>query len=77
MCVRERVYVRERVCVRESVYVRERVCVRERGGEKESTYIYIIYTPNLGFDIAVLGLEREQGRFKGSSGGAKGRSKGA
>ena len=28
-----------------------------------SLYIYIIYTPNLGFEIAVLG---EQGRFKGS-----------
>ena len=30
--------------------------------------IYIIYTPNLGFPIAVFGREREQGRFRGSKG---------
>jgi len=35
-------------------------------------YIYIIYTPNLGFEIAVLGREREQRRFRGSSEGAWG-----
>ena len=29
-------------------------------------YIYIIYTPNLGFKIAVPGRERKQGRFRGS-----------
>lgn len=40
-------------------------------------YIYIIYTLNLGFEIAILGLEREQGRFRGSTEGAKGRSGGA
>ena len=33
-------------------------------------YIYIMYTPNLGFGIAVPGQEREQGRFKGSTEGA-------
>ncbi len=33
-------------------------------------YIYIIYTPNLGLVIAVLGREREQGHFRGSTGGA-------
>ena len=33
-------------------------------------YIYIIYTPNLGLGIAVLGREREQGRFRGSTEGA-------
>ncbi len=33
-------------------------------------YIYIIYTPNLGFVIAIPGREREQGRFRGSSEGA-------
>ena len=32
-------------------------------------YIYIFYisTSNLGFEIAVRGQEREQGRFRGSS----------
>ena len=34
-------------------------------------YIYIIYTPNLGFEIAVSGREREQGRFRGSIEGAR------
>jgi hypothetical protein len=38
-------------------------------------YIYIIYTPNLGLGIAVSVREREQGRFRGSSEGARGRSK--
>ena len=43
-----------------------------------SSNIYIYYTPrNLGFPIAVLGREREQGRFRGSSKEARGRSKGA
>ena len=40
-------------------------------------YIYIIYTPNLGLEIAVPGQEREQGRFRGSSEGAKGSNEGA
>ena len=40
-------------------------------------YIYIIYTPNLGLKIAVLGREREQGRFKGSTEGARGSIEGA
>ena len=40
-------------------------------------YIYIIYTPNLGFVITVPGREREQGRFKGSTEGVRRRSKGA
>ncbi len=40
-------------------------------------YIYIIYTPNLGLGITFLDREREQGRFRGSSEGARGRSKGA
>ena len=40
-------------------------------------YIYIIYTPNLGLRITIPGLEREQGRFRGSTKGAKGRSGGA
>jgi len=40
-------------------------------------YIYIIYTPNLGFAIAVFVREREQGRFRGSTEGARGHSKGA
>ena len=31
-----------------------------------------MYTPNLGFAIAVLGREREQGRFRGSIEGARG-----
>ena len=37
-------------------------------------YIYIIHTPNLGFEIAVSVREREQGRFRGSRGGARGSS---
>ena len=31
--------------------------------------IYTIYTPNLGFEIAVPGREREQSRFRGSTEG--------
>ena len=38
-------------------------------------YIYIIYTPNLGSRITLFDREREQGRFRGSTGGALGRSK--
>ena len=41
------------------------------------TYIYIVYTPILGSEIAVPGRDREQGRFRGSSEGARERSKGA
>ena len=37
-------------------------------------YMYIIYTPNLGSEIALPGREREQGRFRGSTEGAKGRN---
>ena len=40
-------------------------------------YIYIIYTPNLGLRNAVSVQEREQGRFRGSSEGAKESIKGA
>ena len=40
-------------------------------------FAYIIYTPNLGFAITLPGREREQGRFRGSSEGAWGRSEGA
>ena len=40
-------------------------------------YIYIIYTPNLGSRIPFPGREREQGRFRGSTEGAKRRSEGA
>ena len=45
--------------------------------ETRGYYIYIIYTPNLGWGIAVLGRKREQGRLRGSIEGARGRSKGA
>ena len=45
---------------------------------KEEAYIYILYTPRtLGLAIAVFDREREQGRFRGSTGGVGGRSKGA
>ena len=40
-------------------------------------YIYIIYTPNLGLEIAVPGRESEQGRFRGSTEGAGGSTEGA
>jgi len=40
-------------------------------------YIYIIYTPNLGLEIAVSGREREQGCFRGSSEGAAREQEGA
>lgn len=33
-------------------------------------HLYIYYTPNFGFRIAVLGREREQGRYRGSTEGA-------
>ena len=39
-------------------------------------YIYVIYTPNLGSRITLPGREREQGRFRVSTEGAKGRSEG-
>ena len=39
--------------------------------------IYIIYTPNLGLAITVFDREREQGRFRGSSEGARGSNEGA
>lgn len=42
------------------------------GFERDSILIYIIYTSNLGWGIAVFVREREQGRFRGSSGGAGG-----
>ena len=48
-----------------------------RGGLLLCIYIYIIYTPNLRLGIAVSVREREQGRFKGSSEGAKGSNGGA
>ena len=44
--------------------------------ETREYYIYIIYTPNLGLEIAVPGREREQGRFRESTEGARGRSGG-
>ena len=50
---------------------------RRGGGKNIYIYIYIIYTPNLGFGIALFDQEREQGRFRGSNEGARGRSKGA
>ena len=40
--------------------------------ETQGYYIYIIYTPNLGFAIAILGREKEQGHFRGNKEGAKG-----
>ena len=40
-------------------------------------YIYIIYTPYLGFGIACPGREREQGRFKGEHRGSKGAQQGS
>ncbi len=43
----------------------------------EDYYIYIIYTPNLGLEIAVSVREREQGRFRGSIEGARGSIEGA
>jgi len=45
--------------------------------ETRGYYIYIIYTPNLGLEIAVSVREREQGRFRGSSEGAPGEQGGA
>ena len=44
---------------------------------KLGIHICIIYTPNLGLRITIPGREREQGRFRGSTKGAKGRSGGA
>ena len=40
-------------------------------------YIYIIYTPNLGSEITVSDEERERGRFRGSTEGARGSIEGA
>ena len=34
------------------------------------THIYLVSSPNLGFEITVSVREREQGRFRGSSKGA-------
>ena len=66
----------------------KRALVREQSGEPlvsdgscvfefEDFYIYIIYTPNLGLRIADSIREREQGRFRGSSEGARGSIEGA
>ena len=49
------------------MYTHDQLCV----------YIYIIYTPNLELGIAVSVREREQGHFRGSSEGARARSRGA
>ena len=49
----------------------------EGGGLLLCIYIYIIYTPNLGLGIAVSVREREQGRFRGSTEGARGSNEGA
>ena len=58
--------------------LRARKAMLGRGGiEDRSRYICIIYTPNLGLGIAILGQEREQGRFRGSSEGARGSNEGA
>ena len=40
-------------------------------------YIYIIYTPNLGLEIACFVREKEQGRFGGSTEGARTEQRGA
>jgi len=40
-------------------------------------YIYIIYTPNLGYEIVVFAREREQGRFRESNEGAQREHEGA
>ena len=40
-------------------------------------YIYILYTPNLGWGFAILGREREQGRFRGSTERARASIEGA
>jgi len=42
----------------------------------KGSYIYIIYTPNLGLAITVFDREREHGRFRGSSEGVRGSSGG-
>ncbi len=46
-------------------------------GPDHKIYIYTIYTLNLGFGITVFDEEREQGRFRGSSEGARGSNEGA
>lgn len=46
-------------------------------GTSGSFDIYIIYTPSLGLPITLPGREREQGRFRGSSEGARGSIEGA
>ena len=43
----------------------------ERNRPGVESYIYVIYTPNLGLGIVVLGREREYGRFRGSKEGAE------
>ena len=40
---------------------------------RKSSYIYIIYTPNLGLGIAVWVRDIEQGRFRGNTEGARGK----
>ena len=51
--------------------------IMQKDDDEVCIYIYIIYTPNLGSRIAVPGREREQGRFRGSSEGARGSNEGA
>ena len=50
-----------------------RQIARQEGGIREAihTCIYITYTSSLGSQIILPGVEREQGRFRGSIEGAK------
>ena len=57
---------------------RERKERRQVGGKLcVYIYIYIIYTPNLGLEIACFVREKEQGRFRGSTEGARREQRGA
>ena len=67
-------YVRD-VCGKKAT--KSNSTTRHTQRKKKPICIYIISTPNLGFEIAVRGQEREQGRFRGSREGARGSIEGA
>ena len=53
------------------------IAMKSNEAIRSNPHIFIIIPPNLVLRIAVPGRERKQGRFRGSSQGARGSSEGA
>ena len=52
------------------VAIKRDLAQRQFDDHLQKNYIYVIYARNLGLQITLPGREREQGRFRGSTGGA-------